>query len=160
MIYKLYTDGATSKNGYEGAYGGYAWALVANDKLIDSDSYNITPATNNICELKAMIEGCRAAEKIIGCLDVVLVYSDSAYMINCYKNGWYEKWRINGWINSKKEPVKNKDLWEELIPYFENLNFKFEKVKGHSNSNDENSKWNNYVDRLAVEAKNGKYYNS
>ena len=155
MIYKLYTDGATSNNGYEGAYGGYGWAIIANDKLVEDGSGYICPATNNICELIGMIEGCEAAQFFADPFEEVLVYSDSAYIINCYKQRWYENWERNGWINSKKQPVANKELWEELIPFFENPNFKFEKVKGHSID-----KWNNYVDRLAVEAKiNGKNNN-
>lgn len=153
MIYKLYTDGATSKNGHEGAYGGYGWALIANDKLIEEGRGHISQATNNICELKGMIEGCKAAQSVTEPFDMVLVYSDSAYIINCYKQGWYKAWERNGWINSKKQPVANKELWEELIPFFENVNFKFEKVKGHSTDESSHSYWNNYVDRLAVEAK-------
>lgn len=148
MIYKLYTDGATSNNGYEGAYGGYGWAIIANDKLVEYGNGYICPATNNICELRGMIEGCKAAQSATEPFDMVLVYSDSAYIVNCYKQGWYKAWERNGWINSKKQPVANRELWEELIPFFESVNFKFEKVKGHSTD-----EWNNYVDRLAVEAK-------
>lgn len=154
MIYKLYTDGATSKNGYEGAYGGYGWAIITNDKLVEDGRGYISPATNNICELRGMIEGCRSVQSVIEPFDVVLVYSDSAYIVNCYKQGWYKGWERNGWTNSKKQPVANKELWEELIPFFENPNFKFEKVKGHSTDESSHSYWNNYVDRLAVEAKN------
>jgi ribonuclease HI len=57
-------------------------------------------------------------------------------------------------MNSKKQPVANRTLWEELIPYFCDARFKFEKVKGHNGKIDENSKWNEFVDDLAVEAKN------
>ena len=92
MIYKLYTDGATTKNGFEGAYGGYAWALIANDKLIREGSGGESPTTNNICELKAMINGCEEARNWIEPFDTVLVYSDSAYIINCYKQSWYKAW--------------------------------------------------------------------
>lgn len=148
MIYHLYTDGATSNNGKEGSFGGYAWALIANDKLIKESSHSESPTTNNICELKAVINGCEEALEWLEPFDVVLVYSDSAYIINCYKQNWYKAWERNGWLNSKKEPVANKELWKELIPFFEHYQFYFEKVKGHSTD-----KWNNYVDRLAVEAK-------
>lgn len=152
MIYKLYTDGATSKNGYEGAYGGCGWAIITNDELIAAGQQPIKEgATNNICELKGMINGCKVVMQDLEPFDMVLVYSDSAYIINCYKQGWYKAWEKNGWVNSKKQPVANKELWEELIPFFENPNFKFEKVVGHSGD-----KWNDYVDKLAVEAKNGK----
>lgn len=153
MIYKLYTDGATSKNGYKGSVGGYAWALLANDKLINEASVHIEPATNNICEMLAIIEGCESVIDSLEPFDVVLVYSDSAYCVNCYKQNWFRAWQINGWVNSKKEPVANKELWERMIKFFEDVRFKFEKVKGHNGKIDENSKWNEYVDKLAVEAK-------
>ena len=155
MIYKLYTDGATSNNGYDNARGGYAYAIVANDKLIHADYQLIVPATNNICELMAIITGCENILSSMEIDDVVLVYSDSAYCMNCYKQQWYKKWQTNGWKNSKKEPVANKELWEKLIPFFESPNFKFEKVKGHSAGTTENEKWNNYVDKLAVRAREG-----
>lgn len=154
MIYKLYTDGATSNNGYEDSRGGYAWALLANDQLCDYESYMVSPATNNYCELMALIQGCERVEADLEPFDVVLVYSDSAYCINCYKQRWYENWQRNGWMNSKKQPVANRELWEKLIPYFYDVRFKFEKVKGHNGKIDENSKWNEFVDKLAVEAKN------
>lgn len=148
MIYKLYTDGATSKNGYEGSVGGYAWALIANDKLISESSVHLEPATNNICEMLAIIEGCESLVDSLEPFDMVLVYSDSAYCINCYKQNWFRAWQVNGWLNSKKQPVANKELWERMIKFFEDARFKFEKVKGHSTD-----EWNNYVDKLAVEAK-------
>ena len=154
MIYKLYTDGATSNNGYENSYGGWAWALVANDRLLKFDSDRIAPATNNICELTALIRGCRAAETELEFGDMVLVYSDSAYAINCYKQKWYKSWQRNGWVNSKKQPVANTELWAQLIPFFEHPNFKFEKIAGHHGH-----EWNEYVDRLAVKAKS-KFANS
>ena len=154
MIYKLYTDGATSNNGYENSYGGWAWALVANDRLLKFDSDGIVPATNNICELTALIKGCHAAETELEFGDMVLVYSDSAYAINCYKQKWYKSWQRNGWVNSKKQPVANAELWVQLIPFFEHPNFKFEKSAGH-----QGHEWNEYVDRLAVKAKS-KFANS
>ena len=148
MIYKLYTDGATSNNGYENSYGGWAWALVSNDRLLKFDSDGTAPATNNICELTALIKGCRAAETELEFGDMILVYSDSAYAINCYKQKWYKSWQRNGWVNSKKQPVANAELWAQLIPFFEHPNFKFEKIAGH-----QGHEWNEYVDRLAVKAK-------
>ena len=55
---------------------------------------------------------------------------------------------MNGWLNSKKQPVANKELWEKLIPYFENPRFSFEKVKGHSGN-----QLNELVDKMAVAAR-------
>ena len=81
-------------------------------------------------------------------VDVALIYSDSAYCINCYKDKWWVKWEQNGWINSKKQPVQNKELWKRLIPFFKDARFIFKKVAAH-----QNNYWNNYVDELAVKAK-------
>ena len=149
-MYTIYTDGATSGNGYEGAQGGWAWILLdENENIILKGCGHIDNATNNICELTAVIDACRRTD-----FDKeYVVYSDSAYIINCYKDKWYKKWELNGWLTSKRQPVANKELWEELIYYFEKPNFHFMKVKGHADTLDQHSKWNNYVDKLAVEAK-------
>ena len=77
--------------------------------------------------------------------DEVILYTDSAYLCNCYLNKWYSSWERNGWRNSKKEPVANKDLWEKLIPYFKNPQITISKVKGHSGNY-----YNELVDELAV----------
>lgn len=144
---RIYTDGATSNNGAANAPGGWAYAVIdEEDNLRYSSNGFINDATNNICELMAIINACYAAEAIN---EQITIYSDSAYIINCYKDKWYKKWLVNGWKNSKKEPVANKELWEQLIPYFENEKYNFIKVKGHATD-----KWNILVDKLAVEAKN------
>lgn len=152
---KVYTDGACSKNGEIGAPGGWAWVIVNEcDTAILQGNGHIDNATNNICELTAMLEACKKSLIIPTSYEI---YSDSAYIINCYEQRWYKKWQVNGWINSKKQPVANKELWEQLIPFFENKNYKFIKVKGHAgNQLDPHSYWNNYVDKLAVSAKEAK----
>lgn len=74
----------------------------------------------------------------------IVIYTDSAYVCNCFQNKWYENWEKNGWKNAKKEPVKNKELWMVLLDLYDKYNIVFEKVKGHSD--DEK---NNIVDLLA-----------
>lgn len=154
---KAYTDGAVTGNGTENAYGGWAYVILLEehesllcDDVIHGDSSYVDKATNQICELIAVIEACKYIESQSreNIFFPHTIYSDSAYVINCYKQSWWKNWEINGWKNSKKEPVANKELWEELIPYFQNPSFNFEKVKGHSNN-----EWNNLVDELAVKAK-------
>ena len=153
MKYKIYCDGATSNNGYSNAVGGYAGVVLNENEEIIYE-YAIGPiagATNNRMELYAALEG------LWYCVDhfsednelYVDVYTDSAYLHNCMRAGWYKKWVQNGWINSGRQPVANKDLWEALIPFFEDMRFGFYKVKGHTGEND----WNDYVDKLAVKAK-------
>lgn len=152
MNYKIYADGATSSNGYEGAQGGWAWLILdEQEKIILKTAGHLNNATNNICELTAVIDACHYAYYKINSTDTnptFTIYSDSAYIINCYKEKWYKKWQKNGWVNSKKQPVANKELWEHLIPFFEDSRFSFEKVKGHADD-----EYNNIVDKLAVEAK-------
>lgn len=140
---EIYTDGATSNNGYVGARGGWAWILVDNEEILAQGSGHIDEATNNICELTAIINACIHYSN--NYTQPIILYSDSSYCINCYKQKWYENWLKNGWLNSKKQPVANKELWEQLIPFFNNPNFIFEKTKGHSTN-----KWNNLVDKMAV----------
>lgn len=138
----IYTDGATSNNGYDNATGGWGYVIVNDIENIVSENYgHIEPATNNLCELTALVNACKDAAAFP---TTFIVYSDSAYAINCYTQKWYKNWLNNGWKNAKKQPVANKELWEQLIPYFENPNFKFVKVKGHAGN-----KWNEYVDELA-----------
>ena len=142
----IYTDGATSFNGTEKAIGGWAYVIIdEEDQIITGDYGNIIGTTNNICEMTAIINGCIAASEMEG---THTVYSDSSYCINCYEQKWYRRWQENGWINSSSKPVANKALWEQLIPFFESEKFIFKKIKGHSTN-----KWNNYVDKKAVEAK-------
>ena len=144
MIY-VYTDGACSGNP---GPGGSAFIAVEDNKEIYRWSIPIPEATNNMCELLAIVEACIwAGEAHLS--DQITIRTDSAYCHNCYVQKWFRNWQKNGWKNSKKEPVANKQLWQQLIPYFENERFSFEKVKGHTGSKD----WNDEVDKLAVEAR-------
>lgn len=153
---EVYTDGATSKNGYDGAKGGHAFIVLEDEKVIGrgagtNASWEV--ATNQRMELWAAIGGCRNALTQLGEDEGdIYIYSDSAYLVNCYSQGWWRKWIKNGWLNSKKEEVKNKDLWERLIPLFEDKRVHFKKVKGHTGKND----WNSVVDQMAVAQCGGK----
>ena len=152
MNYSIYTDGACSNNGKENAIGGFAF-VVLDDSGAHRYEYamHVENATNNICELSAVLSACVFFETYSP-ENTATIYSDSAYIINCIAQKWYRRWQTNGWRNIKKESVANRELWERLIPYFENPRFSFEKVKGHSGEKD----WNDYVDRLAVKAKEEK----
>ena len=147
-MYKLYTDGATSNNGKEGAIGGWAYVILNDGELVGSAAEKVQPATNNICELLALIKGCETLLPLLNELDYVEVYSDSAYCINCFEQKWYKKWQRNGWVSASKQPVKNKELWEQLIPFFDDPRFKWIKVKGHSGD-----QWNELVDKMAINAR-------
>ncbi len=85
--------------------------------------------TNQRMELIACI---KALEELKTKEYPVEIYSDSAYLVNCMHQRWYEKWQKNGWRNSKKEPVENRELWERLLELIEIYHPKFVKVEGHS----------------------------
>lgn len=86
----------------------------------------------------------QAVQSIEGPVHVV---SDSTYVVNCFRDGWYRGWRQRGWKNSKKEPVANRDLWEPFIELALERGTSFDWVKGHSGD-----PMNDLVDRLAVAA--------
>ncbi len=96
--------------------------------------------TNNIMELTAVIEGL----KLLKFPCNVDLYSDSAYVVNAFNQKWIYGWMKNGWKTSNKEPVKNKELWEELYGLTKVHNVNFIKVKGHSDN-----EFNNRCDELA-----------
>ena len=99
--------------------------------------------TNNVMELTAALE----ALKILKHPCEVTLYSDSAYLVNGFTNGWIYNWKKNNWITSSKEPVKNKELWEELYKMTKIHKIQFVKVKGHSDN-----EYNNRCDELARNA--------
>ena len=92
-------------------------------------------------ELTACI---KALEEIKSTKYPIEIYTDSAYLYNCIQQKWYEKWEQNGWKNSKKLPIENKDLWEKLLNLIKKYNPTFIKVKGHSGD-----KYNDEADKLA-----------
>ena len=101
--------------------------------MIAQDSGGEKGTTNQRMELTAALNACREVEKM-DAFARVRVYSDSAYLVNCWKQNWWRAWQVNGWKNSKKEPVANPDLWMGLIPFFEKVpnGYDFIKVKGHA----------------------------
>jgi uncharacterized phage-like protein YoqJ len=94
-------------------------------------------------EIRAVLEAVRALE---GQVEVV---SDSTYVVNCFRDRWWEGWLQRGWLNKAKKPVANRDLWEPLIDEYRRdpNRIRFTWVKGHSDD-----PMNDVVDRLAVEA--------
>lgn len=150
MFVKLFSDGACSGNGQEGnSRGGYGTILQAykDGKVIAEREYSqgFINTTNNRMELLGVITGL---ENITKPSDIEII-SDSKYVIDAFNQNWIDGWVKNGWKNSQKKPVKNRDLWERLIKLLEPHNVKFTWVKGH-NDHPENER----CDTLAVNAYN------
>ena len=132
----IYTDGACSGNP---GPGGWAAILIygENRKEISGGS---PETTNNIMELTAILEGLKALK--LEC--EVEIYSDSAYSVNAFNQGWIYNWMKKGWKTAGGEPVKNKEIWQELYSLTQKHKVTFNKVKGHSDN-----ELNNRCDELA-----------
>jgi ribonuclease HI len=132
---EVFTDGACSGNP---GPGGWAWA-VDTSVFHSGGEY---PSTNQRMEVRAAYEAIRSLE------GPLLVVSDSTYVVNCFRDRWYDGWLARGWTNSAKKPVANRDLWEPFIELFlERGDIAFAWVKGHSGH-----VMNDFVDKLAVAA--------
>jgi ribonuclease HI len=131
---EVWTDGACSGNP---GPGGWAWATKDGRQ----GSGGAPGTTNQRMEIQAALEAVKALE------GPLVVVSDSTYVVNCFRDGWWKGWLARGWVNSAKKPVANRDLWEPLVELFQSRDVSFRWVKGHSGD-----PMNDLVDRLAVEA--------
>lgn len=148
MKFEIYCDGSTRGNGTANAVGAWAWLVHEGGNIIRKECNVEKSTTNQRMELTAAANALDYVwQEIAAPFDRVIIYTDSAYLHNCYKQGWWKNWQTNGWKNSKKEPVANKDLWERLIPYFEQPEIEFVKVKGHAGDH-----YNEIVDTMAQTA--------
>lgn len=141
---RMYTDGACSGN--PGPGGWAALLLIKSERGRET----ITPkggekhTTNNRMELTAVIEGLRFIKKNLQAKELtVTVVADSSYVINGVE--WSKAWVKRNWLSAKEEPIQNRDLWEQFIELNNEMEVKFEKVKGHSGN-----RFNEHVDKMAV----------
>ena len=135
----IYTDGACSGNP---GPGGWSAILIYNGQ--EKELFGCEKdTTNNIMEMTAVIKGLEALK--FPC--EVDLYSDSAYVVNSFSQGWIYNWMKNDWKTADKSPVKNKDLWISLYNLTKIHKVNFMKVKGHSDN-----KYNNRCDELARNA--------
>ena len=139
----IYTDGACSGNPGPGGWGA-TLLYGAEPDVIQRDLKGAEPATtNNRMELRAAAEALEALKEPCR----VRLHSDSAYLVNAFKDRWMDGWVKRGWKKSDKRPVLNRDLWERLMAQDERHDVTWVKVKGHSGV-----PLNEHVDGLAVGA--------
>jgi ribonuclease HI len=138
----LYTDGACSGNPGPGG-----WAAIIIDDAEERVVSGAEPATTNQrMELTAAIEGLAA----IRGRRRVRLHSDSAYLVNCFRDRWWERWERNGWRGGDGKLVANRDLWERLLAEARRHDVTWVKVAGHSGD-----VLNDRADRLARAAVTG-----
>ncbi|MDF2721698.1 MAG: Ribonuclease [Paenibacillus sp.] len=135
----IYTDGACSGNPGPGGWGAILFYGESRKEMSGGEKHT----TNNRMELTAAVEALSVLKEKCD----IKLYSDSAYLVNCFQQGWYRGWLRNGWKNSKGQPVENQDLWKRLLHLMETHNVAYIKVKGHSDN-----EFNNHCDFLAREA--------
>ena len=82
--------------------------------------------------MTALLEAFKAVKKEG---QTIQVFSDSSYLMDCFRKKWYVNWQKNGWKTAKKEPVEHREIWEQLISYLDVHNISFYRVKGHVNLN-------------------------
>ena len=132
---EVFTDGACVGNP---GPGGWAWAL-------DHETYasgGELVSTNQRMEIRAALEAVTALE------GPLVVVSDSTYVVNCFRDRWWDGWVARGWTTSARQPVANQDLWRPLVEaYRARGDVAFRWVKGHSGD-----LMNDFVDALAVAA--------
>jgi ribonuclease HI len=133
----IYTDGACSGNP---GVGGYCAILLYNgaERVVSGSSKQ---TTNNKMEILAVIMGLKAFKEPC----IVNLYSDSAYVVEAFNQGWINNWQNNNWKTADKKDVKNKELWIELCSEYSKHKVNFIKVKGHSDN-----EYNNKCDKIAV----------
>ena len=124
----LITDGACTGNPGPGG-----WAAIlrygAHERILAGGT---AMTTNNRMEVQAALEGLKALKEPCA----VTLITDSQYLSNAVEKGWLENWISNGWRTAGKKPVKNVDLWQELIILLEQHDVRFEWVRGHNNHPD------------------------
>ena len=135
----LYTDGACSGNPGVGGWGAVLMYKDAEKRISGADGCT----TNNRMEVTAVIEGLKCLKEPCE----VEVYSDSAYTVNAFVNGWVDEWVNNGFKKADNKPVLNEDLWRALLELTAVHKVKFFKVKGHADN-----EYNNICDKLATDA--------
>ena len=134
----IYTDGACSGNPGVGGWGAVLFYKGTKKEISGVEA----ETTNNRMELTAAIKALDTLKD--GEYEIEL-YSDSAYLINAFKEDWITKWQLNGFKNANKKEVANVDLWQQIINYNNTYKISWIKVKGHSDN-----EFNNRCDQLAT----------
>lgn len=134
----IYTDGACSGNPGPGGWGAI---LIHNRTRTEKQISEGAPATtNNRMEMTAILEALKLLKRPVK----VIVYSDSSYVVNAFRQKWLVKWQKNGWKTANKTEVANVDLWQAILQAAAPHQITWEHVPGHKNI-----RYNELCDQLA-----------
>lgn len=144
MILEIHTDGACSGNQNKENIGG--WGAILSYGIHEKEIYGgEANTTNNRMELTALIEALQSVKKPN---QIIYAYSDSSYLVNCFREGWYLNWEKNGWKTANKKHVENSDLWQKLIPLVNSHYISFFRVKGHINLNSKSTDFDKLLSKF------------
>lgn len=130
---QIWSDGSVTGNGIVDedtvSCGGCGFVMLYKEHKKEVSIPIVERTTNQRTELLGVIHALRAVKNKRIPIDI---FSDSGYVVNCFKDEWYKTWETNGWKNSKKQSVENQDLWKELLAEFRKCDeVVFWKVNGH-----------------------------
>lgn len=147
MKVSIYTDGSSRGNPGPGGFGAVLQFVDSSGALHEKElSQGYACTTNNRMEIMGVIAGLEALKRPCE----VEVLSDSQYVVNAFNQHWVDSWKKRGWVNTKKDPVKNIDLWKRLLTAMEPHMVTFVWVKGHAGHPE-----NERCDALATQAADG-----
>jgi len=151
-ILRIYTDGGCAGNQNDENLGG--WGAILEFSTAQKELYGSqVNTTNNRMEMTALLEAFKAIKKEN---QTIHVFSDSSYLMDCFRKKWYVGWQKNGWKTAGKKPVENQDLWKQLLPYLEKHDISFYRVKGHVNLNSKTTNFDNLYEKF-VEWNGGQF---
>jgi ribonuclease HI len=153
-----YSDGAGGGKGglSAGGWAGVLHCMVGKDLHSIEISGGVPDTTSNRMEITAILEIIKKVQQ----KSRILIYSDSKYCVQSIGHwnegyaefispGWVHSWRARNWLTATNEPVKNIDLWEEVIREIErHTRLEMRWVRGHNDN-----PWNERCDELAVTEK-------
>ncbi len=136
----VYTDGSCDTTTGNGGWG-YIINYRGQQKTASGYEAN---TTNNRMELTAAVQALSNLREHC----IVTLVTDSEYLKRAFTDGWLDSWQQNGWRTSKRQPVKNQDLWRKLIELSEFHQITWSWVRGHTGH-----KANERADKLALKAR-------
>lgn len=126
----IFTDGSCTNNGRKNSKGGWGAILKYKEHEKELSSIGEHGTTNNIMEIKAVIHSLQAIKSTN---IPIVIYTDSLYIAECMNKQWYIKWERFNWMRFNGDPVKNKDLWIQLLKEVKRQKtVKFIHIFGHS----------------------------
>lgn len=143
---KIYADGGCRGNQSDNNIGAYGFIILdENDNVMHKEAKAFKNTTNNKMELLGVIKAIEYINSTYNNSSFILeIYSDSSYVCDAFNKGWINGWIKNNWLTAKKQLVKNKDLWSQLLSCSKQHSLNFKWIKGHA-GNDYNEMCDNLL---------------